>query len=150
VAPPRIIRQHSALISYRIYAILPTGGDNMKKSRIIFLLFIIFGLILSVGGAFICVNAFDYSGKAETIAEITDFESYRDDEGSMRYKTHLTYEVDGQSYTNVTKMHSSSWNIGEEIEIHYDVDNPQNIGSKHTDLALLVVPCLGLLFFALV
>ncbi len=119
----------------------------MRKIRVVSLIFIVFGLIFSVGGAFLCVNAFDYSDKAETTAVITDFESYRDGEGSTRYKTHLTYEVDGESYNNIVKMYSSSWNIGEEIEIYYDVDNPQNIGSKHTDLALLVVPCLGLLFF---
>ena len=123
----------------------------MKKLRIIILIFIIFGLIFSVGGAFLCVNAFDYGNKAETTAVITDFESYRERAGGKwrtSYKTHLTYEVDGESYDNTVKMYSSSWNIGEKIEIYYDVDNPQNIGSKHTDLALLVVPCLGLLFFS--
>ena len=120
----------------------------MKKSRIIFLIFIIFGLILSVGGAFFCLKVFDYDNKAEATAVITDFESYRDEEGCIRYKTHLTYEVDGVSYNNIVKMYSSAWNVGEEIEIYYDIDNPENISSKHTDLALLVVPCLGLLFFS--
>ncbi len=119
----------------------------MKKSRIIFLIFIIFGLILSVGGASLCLKVFDYDDKVEATAVITDFESYRDGEGSTRYKTHLTYEVDGVSYNNIVKMYSSAWNVGEEIEIYYDIDNPENISSKHTDLALLVVPCLGLLFF---
>ena len=107
----------------------------MKKLRIIILIFTIFGLIFLVGGAFLCVNAFDYGNKAETTAVITDFESYRErDRGKWRtrYKTHLTYEVDGESYDNTVKMYSSSWNIGEKIEIYYDVDNPQNIGSKHT------------------
>ena len=65
----------------------------MKKSRIIFLIFIIFGLILSVGGALLCLKVFDYDNKVETTAVITDFESYRDGEGSTRYKTHLTYDV---------------------------------------------------------
>ncbi len=120
----------------------------MKKSRIVFLILIIFGLILSVGGSFLCVKVFDYDNKIETTAVIADFESYRDDEGSTRYKTHLKYEVDGESYSNIVKMYSSSWNVGDEIEIYYYIDNPQNIGSKHTDLALLVIPCLGLLFFS--
>ena len=126
----------------------PKGRWWYEEVKNYFFILIIFGLFLSVGGAFICVNAFDYSGKAETTAVITDFESYRDAEGSTRYKTHLTYEVDGESYNNIVKMYSSSWNVGEEIEIYYDIDNPQNIGSKHTDLALLVIPCLGLLFFS--
>ena len=109
---------------------------------------IIFGLILSVGGAFLCLKVFDYDNKVEATAVITGFESYRDGEGSTRYKTHLTYEVDGVSYNNIVKMYSSAWNVGEEIEIYYDIDNPENISSKHTDLALLAIPCLGLLFFS--
>ncbi|MBO7762537.1 MAG: hypothetical protein J6T24_07045, partial [Clostridia bacterium] len=47
------------------------------------------------------------------------------------------------------KMYSSSWNVGDEIEIYYDIDNPQNVGSKDTDWVLLVIPCLGLMFFGL-
>lgn len=123
----------------------------MKKIRIVFLIFIIFGLIFSVGGAFLCVNAFDYDNKSETTAVITAFESYRERAGGKwrtRYKTHLTYEVDGESYNNIVKMYSSSWSVGEEIEIYYDVDNPQNVGSKHTDLALFVIPCIGFFFFS--
>ncbi|MBQ1200621.1 MAG: hypothetical protein IIX59_01445, partial [Alistipes sp.] len=38
--------------------------DCMNKLRIIILIFIIFGLIFSVGGAFLCVNAFDYGNKS--------------------------------------------------------------------------------------
>ena len=84
-------------------------------------LYLAVGLIFSVGGAFLCVNAFDYGNKAETTAVITDFESYRERAGGKwrtRYKTHLTYEVDGESYDNTVKMYSSSWNIGEKIEIY--------------------------------
>ena len=120
----------------------------MNRARNIFLISIILGLILSVGGVFLCVKVFDYDNKIKTTAVITDFESYRDEEGSIRYKTHLTYEVNGESYNNIVKMYSSSWNVREEIEIYYDIDNPQNISSKNTDLALLVVPCLGLLSFS--
>ena len=120
----------------------------MKKSRIPFLISIIFSLILSVGGAFLCVKVFDYDNKIETTAVITDFESYRDSDGGERYKTHLTYEIDGESYNSIVEMYSSSWSVGDEIEIYYDVDNPQNVGSKHTDLAFFVIPGLGLLFFS--
>lgn len=122
----------------------------MKEIRIVFWTLIIFGLTFLAGGVLLCANVFDYSGTEEATAIITDFESYREHSaGHWRtyYKTHLKYEVHGQSYTNVAKMYSSKWDIGEEIEIYYDIKNPQIIGSKQTDLASLVVPCLGLLFF---
>ncbi len=124
----------------------------MNKTRIAFLVFIISGLIFLIGGALLCTKVFDYSGTAETTAVITDFESYRErsvGKWKTHYKTHLTYEVNGKSYTNVVKMYSSSWDIGEEIKIYYDINNPQNIGTKQTDLVLLVLPCLGLLFFSI-
>ena len=58
-------------------------------------------------------------------------------------------EVDGVIYTNAVNMYSSSWNIGDEIVIYYDIDHPQNVGSKDTDWTVLVIPCIGLVFFSL-
>lgn len=124
----------------------------MKKVRIVLLIFIIFGLIFGVGGAVFCVKVFDYSDTVETTAVITDFESYQEYSNGKwhtHYKTHLEYSVDGKAYTNIAKMFSSGWSIGDEIEIYYDVKDPMRIGTKQTDLALLVIPCLGLVFFVL-
>ena len=120
--------------------------------QVVFLIFVIIGLIFMVVGTVICLNVFDYSDKVETTAIITEFESYQEYANGRthtRHKTHITYDVEGSSYTNVVKMYSSSWNVGDEIEIYYDIDNPQNVGSKDTDWALLVIPCLGLMFFGL-
>ena len=123
-----------------------------NSKQVVFLIFAIIGLIFTVVGTVICLKVFDYSDKVETTAIITDFESYqeyRNGKTHTHYKTHLTYEVEGFSYTNVVSMYSSSWSIGDEIEIYYDIDDPQNVGSKDTDWALLVIPCLGLVFFVL-
>lgn len=120
--------------------------------RVVFLIFSIIGLIFMVVGTVICLKVFDYSDKVETTAIITDFESYQEyvnGRTHTRHKTHITYDVEGRSYTNIVQMYSSSWNVGDEIEIYYDIDNPQNVGSKDTDWVLLVIPCLGLLFFCL-
>ncbi len=120
--------------------------------QVVFLIFVIIGLIFMVVGTVICLNVFDYSDKVETTALITEIESYQEYANGrthIRHKTHITYDVEGLSYTNVVKMYSSSWNVGDEIEIYYDINNPQNVGSKDTDWALLVIPCLGLMFFCL-
>ena len=124
----------------------------MKAERIVLGGFIIVGAIMLIVGILVCANVFAYNNKAETTAIVTDFESYKEYSGGKsrtHYKTHLIYKVEGQTYSEVADMYSSSWDIGEEIEIYYDIDNPKNIGSKHTDIALLVIPCLGLLFFGI-
>lgn len=130
------------------------GVNCMRANgkRVVFLIFSIIGLIFMVVGTVICLKVFDYSDKVETTAIITDFESYQkyvNGRTHTRHKTHITYDVEGRSYTNIVQMYSSSWNVGDEIEIYYDIDNPQNVGSKDTDWVLLVIPCLGLLFFCL-
>ena len=125
--------------------------DRVGQIRIVFLIFAIFGLIFSVVGTIICAKVFKYENIVETTAVITDFEEYKEySGGKMRthHKTHLTYEAEGISYTNVSEMYSSSWEVGEEIEIYYDIDDPQRIGSKSTDPALLVIPGLGILFLS--
>ena len=121
---------------------------NMKK--IVFSTFVVVGLIFIVVGTIVCLKVFDYSNTAETTAIITDIETYYEHDADgrhIRHKTYLSYEIDGHSYTYVSQMYSSSWNVGDEIEVYYDIDNPQSVSSKDTDLALLVIPCLGVLFF---
>ncbi|MBQ7364419.1 MAG: DUF3592 domain-containing protein [Clostridia bacterium] len=124
----------------------------MSQKRIVFLIFAIFGLIFLVVGTIICAKVFQYDNIVETTAIITDIEEYKEYSGGewrTHHKTHLLYEIDGCSYTTVAEMYSSSWTIGEEIEIYYDMDDPQKVGSKSTDLALLAIPCLGLVFFSI-
>ena len=125
---------------------------RLNSKHVIFLIFAIIGLIFIVVGTVICLKTFDYSDKVETTAIITDFESYQEyvnGKTHIRHKTYITYDIEGRSNTNIVEMYSSSWNVGDEIEIYYDIDNPHNVGSKDTDLALLVIPCIGLIFFAL-
>lgn len=125
-------------------------GENSKK--IVLAMFSVIGLIFMIVGTVICLNVFDYRDTVETIAIITDFESYEEHVNGRtetHHKTHITYDVEGHSYTNVVNMYSSSWSIGDEIEIYYHTDDPQNVGSRGTDVALLAIPCIGLVFFAL-
>ena len=125
---------------------------SANGGQIVFSIFAIIGLIFIVIGTIVCAKVFKYDNIVETTAIITDFEEYEEYANGrthIQHKTHITYDVEGRSYTNVVKMYSSSWNVGDEIEIYYDIDNPQNVGSKDTDLVLLVIPCLGLVFFAL-
>ena len=56
----------------------------------------------------------------------------------------MNYEIDGETYTAIVKECSSSWNIGDEIEIHYDIDNPQNINVSNMQFVLLAFPVIGL------
>ena len=125
---------------------------RLNSKHVIFLIFAIIGLIFIVVGTVICLKTFDYSDKVETTAIITDFESYQEyvnGKTHIRHKTYITYDIEDRSYTNILEMYSSSWNVGDEIEIYYDIDDPQNVGSKDTDWVLFVIPCLGAMFFSL-
>ncbi len=122
---------------------------SMKNPRIIFFAFLIFGLIFLIVGTFVCLSVFDYSDTAETTATITKIEKYRDittGKPKTRYRTYITYEVDGQIYNEVMQNYSSSWEEGDEIIIHYNINDPKKIGTKQTDYALIVIPCVGVFF----
>ncbi len=121
----------------------------MKNPRIVFFAILIFGLIFLIVGTFVCLSVFDYSDTAETAATITKIEQYKDvvaGKYKIKYKTHITYEVDGQIYNEVMQNYSSSWEEGDEIIIHYDINDPKKTGTKQTDYALIVIPCLGVVF----
>ena len=92
---------------------------RVNRKQVVFLIFAIIGMILMVVGTVICLKVFDYSDKVETTAIIIDFESYQEYANGRthtRHKTHITYDVDGSSYTNVVKMYSSSWSVGSSAE----------------------------------
>ena len=139
-------------IAFLCYNDVKKGGSYMKiNAKHVLLIFAIIGLIFLIAGTIVCANVFKYENIVETTAIITDFEEYKEySNGKWRtyHKTHLTYEVGDRSYTTVAGMYSSSWEIGDEIEIYYYIDDPHNVGSKDTDVALLVIPGIGLLFFA--
>jgi hypothetical protein len=124
----------------------------MKKEHV-FGVFAILGLILLIVGTVLCINTFDYSNKAEATATITQIDVSKKSRpnGEVRkyHDTHLKYEVDGKSYTCIIGDYLSSWDVGDKIEIYYDIDDPYSVGVKDTDIGMITIPCIGAVFFTL-
>ena len=128
---------------------------KMKTNKMIFSAFLIFaivGLIFVIAGTLLCVKAFDYSNTGETTAIITEIETHTSIGANRKartsHKTHLEYEIDGYTYTCVIGSYSSEWDVGDEIEIYYDLDDRYSVRAKDTAAGLIVLPCMGVVFFS--
>ena len=123
----------------------------MKKEHV-FIVFAIGGLIFMILGTLLCVKSFDNSNTGETTAIITDIETHTSIGANRKartsHKTHLEYEIDGYTYTCVIGSYSSEWDVGDEIEIYYDLDDRYSVRAKDTAAMLIVVPCIGVVFFS--
>lgn len=121
----------------------------MKENKIENLVWIIFagiGAIFVLIGTVVCINIFNYNNKIETTGIITDISSYKGTDGDRKYSVYVSYNVNGKEYESELNTYSSSFYEGKEIEIYYDKDNPNKIGSKSLDLIFLIFPGCGLLF----
>ena len=106
-------------------------------SNLIWILFISIGLIFLVSGIFIVKNAFDYSDCIDTTGTIVDFE---------RNNPVVEYTANGKTYQSRLNVTSSSYKIGNKIDIYYKKSNNYEIGSKSLNYLWLLFPGLGLIF----
>lgn len=114
-----------------------------KLEKLIWPLFALVGTIFLIIGIVSFKYIFDYSNKVDTQGTITRIVSDFDDD----YDVYVSYRVDGKTYNSRLNYYSSSFYEGKKINIYYDKDNPNKIGSKSRNLIFLVFPLLGLIFF---
>ena len=120
--------------------------EENKTEKIVFLLFLVIGLLFLVIGTVICIKAFDYSDKIETIGTISQIVPRADSDGNTNYNVYVKYQVSGEEYTAKLNGYSSTYRVGKEIKIYYDKNNINSIGVKSLDYIMLVFPGLGLIF----
>lgn len=125
----------------------------MKPEKMIDILctmFVVIGTIFIVVGIVLFCTFSDTTDKAETSAIITDI-IYRGHSGeSNNYDVIVAYEVDGEEYETCLNEYSSSFYVGKEIDINYDVNNPHRIYSKFTYKSFtLIFSGIGLVFFVM-
>ncbi len=121
----------------------------MKENKIENLIWIIFA---SIGGLFFIIGLFvmynifsSYENVIDTKGTIVRIESYGSGDDKS-YDVYVSYVVDGEEQISKLNAYSSSYYEGKEIEMYYDKDNPNKIGTKSTDLLFLLFPGLGLIF----
>ena len=120
-----------------------------KVENLIWIVFCGFGAIFLIIGLSVCFNIFNIENKIKTIGTITQIETYRDSDGDTNYRVFVSYNVDGEEYEARLNGYAASFYEGKEIEIYYDKNNPEKIGSNSLDLLMLIFPGFGLVFFSI-
>lgn len=114
---------------------------------VIFGLWGFLGLVFVVLGIIGCFKTFDYSNKINTVGTVTKIEmvegeDYDDDPYHVVY---VSYTVDGKKYESQLNGYFAGYRVGKQINIYYDKDNPNNVGTKTIDAIFLIIPLGGII-----
>ncbi len=112
----------------------------------IFSIFFTLGMLFVVIGLALFVPA--YSRQQEYIpakAEITQIYFAEKDDHTVI----VQYTVNDTVYTSELNFYSSSFSVGQEIDILYSPENPQKIAAKNSALLFLILPGIGAVFVLL-
>ena len=107
-----------------------------KAIKFLWSAFTIVGAIIVIIGLIVFFTACNYKDKVDTVGIITDTGN----------GTTVAYNVDGEEHESSFSGYSSSFHVGDEIEIYYDKDDVNEIGSKSLDLLYLILPGIGSIF----
>lgn len=106
-------------------------------------------VFMFVGGFFLIISIFmipqifNYEGKIDTTGIITDINRISHPGDDDTHEVFVSYQVNGVDYESKLNTYSSTYHVGKEIDIYYDEDNPESIGTKGGDLIFLLFPVLG-------
>lgn len=117
-----------------------------KKTKLIYIFILMMGISSLVSGISACKDMFNRDGMAEMFAVISDIETYSDSDGEKHYEVYVEYEVEGKRYESILDSYMAGYHVGKEVEIYYDVQNPEIIQSKDDDNFQMIGPIIGLLF----
>lgn len=112
------------------------------------IVFLIIGILFFVGGLCAHLIVSKYEGKIETTGVITRIDEHHeydsmDDEYEVSYDVYVTYDVDGYEHTSLLNGYMSSYKKGMTIDIYYDKDSPDSIGSKELDNGYFIIMIIG-------
>ena len=131
-----------------IYTIERNRVKRMKRNQTISVgavVFLIIGIVLFAVGIVMSMNTFNDAGREETTATIIHIETYSTGR-NRHWNTYVRYEVDGQLLEGKLGSYSSSYFVGKEIAILYDINDPSQITAKGTRFIVLLMPFMGLVF----
>ena len=130
-----------------------TRAANPKTMKLTSVLFIVVGLIFIVVGAVYGVKGSNTDdGRIYTTATITRVESYYRHTGDgyeKSYRTHVEYEVDGETISTILSSYTFTHKAGKQLEIYYYPDSPTIADDKNGHLTFMIVlPLMGLIAVA--
>lgn len=97
----------------------------------IWLIFAIIGACMLVGGGVYLFFQIRFNSTAVSIqAEITDIESYRDNDGDIRHSVYVTYTYMDEIYQNIPLgSYNSGMYVGKEIALLCDPGHPEKVST---------------------
>ncbi len=105
------------------------------------LLFLLIGIGLIAGG----IAGFFYSqslaeSRLEVTAEITEITNYHDQDETVRHDVYIRFETqDGEEIRTTLGSYSSSMEVGDEITVFYDPENPEKLHSATSGLTFVLI-----------
>lgn len=111
--------------------------NGEKTLKFLWMTFTTIGAIIVIIGliVFSCIYN-NYKNKVDTVGIITNTGG----------RTTVSYNVEGEEHESSFSGYSSSFHVGDEIEIYYDKEDVNKIGSKSLDLLYLILPGIGSVF----
>ena len=108
-------------------------------SRFLPIAFVLFGILVIIL-AFISLHQQNSFTAATGV--ITNIEEFTDGVAETTYEVTVDYKIDGKSYTSVMGDYSPDYEVGKEINILYDPDDPSKIVSKGKSHVIYMI-CVG-------
>ena len=109
-----------------------TWRDYMrnKTEKFISFIFIMVGLVITIGGLFLSLGYLLKNGKTYTKAIISDINVDRSS-GTTKHKVYVSYYTeDGQEHTAKLKTYTDRYILGKEVDICYKKGDIENIWTK--------------------
>lgn len=116
----------------------------MERSKLIFLIFLVIGIILVLLGPIIIALSNNPEEEIKTTAIIKDIDTYRTEGGNYGHEVFVEYKVDNEKYISKLNEYASNFYLGKEIDIYYQKDDPYEIRSDLGNMITLIVfSCVG-------
>ena len=110
-------------------------------------IFFIVGLLFVVVGGILFYKNIEFKKIAvEGQATIVDIYKQIDSDGETSYTVIVEYVVDGQRYEDSLDYYSAGMEIGENVKIYYDPNNPTKFSSDGVNIAFIIFIGLGGIF----
>lgn len=139
------------------------GHKDTSKVNYTYFICLIIGSVFFGGSLYANIESIEFRKNAkETTGIIYDIEKsveykteYDEDGNSYEKKeetclNYVQYEVDGKTYKDKLSLVSCNYDIGDEVGIYYDVDNPAIMEEKNNKYFLLFAFVLSTIFMSVI
>ena len=120
--------------------------DLETKERLLFILIVLTGIGLIIGGFFYFKDSLKFKNNAiEIEATVKDVSKHTDSDDKTEYKLKVSYYVDRKEYIGNISIENRIKN-GDKIKIYYDKNNPKEISTTNIKIEGITTIFIGIIF----